>query len=355
MLIVATLALGLVWAGSARAQAPCTPSGVQGPGADLIKPIGRWMRKIDKNHVRLDIEEGRLHLRCAGEKSLVIHADYQITRDRVVYGIVTSVEFDEEDTEGQVENLSDAPFSFSFRLDEGTLLIRDLKCAVDEFYGKKWTGRFKAVEPEKPIRQAPPGTLHPPPQVPPSAPLSGSAATGSMVCPGSGAPCIGAGLGALAGAAVAGRRNALAGAATGAGTGAVAGGLIGNGIDQDQKKVEVDAATAQAATNAQALSLQDIVQLSASGTSDAIIINQIRTSNAVYILTGPDIVYLKQNGVRDTVILEMQATAASPDSLPPTSCVPCIPQTPPPPPPQAKLAKPEQAPEVFNFIFGYTR
>jgi hypothetical protein len=126
---------------------------------------------------------------------------------------------------------------------------------------------------------------------------------------------LGAGLGALTGAAVAGRHNALAGAAIGAGAGAVAGGLVGNGIDQDQKKAEARAAAATAAANARALSLQEIVQLTANGTSDSIIIGQIRSSGARYNLDGQQLLYLQQSGVREPVIMELQATAGRPVRL----------------------------------------
>jgi hypothetical protein len=127
----------------------------------------------------------------------------------------------------------------------------------------------------------------------------------------------------------------------------VAGGLIGHGMDQDQKKAEANAAAAQAAASARALSLPDIVQLSATGTSDTIIINQIRSSRAVYNLTGQDIVYLKNNGVREPVIYELQATAGRPVRqvyapqpvavIEQPAPVVYVQQPPPPPPPPASV------------------
>lgn len=49
--------------------------------------------------------------------------------------------------------------------------------------------------------------------------------------------------------------------------------------------------------------------------SDDIIINQIRSSGAAFHLTCSDICCCKQNGVSDTVILEMQATTVPPFRL----------------------------------------
>ncbi len=73
------------------------------------------------------------------------------------------------------------------------------------------------------------------------------------------------------------------------------------------------------------MGLQDVVTLTRNGTSDEIIINEVRTSGTVYHLSGDEIVWLKQNGVHDCVIEAMQATAAAP---PPVVYV----NEPPPPP-----------------------
>jgi hypothetical protein len=113
---------------------------------------------------------------------------------------------------------------------------------------------------------------------------------------------IGAGTGALIGRGP--------GALIGAGAGALAGGLIGNSVDQKQAQNRAQAAAqAQAVANQRALQLPDIVNMAATGTSDAIIINQIRSTGTVYNLSANDILYLRQNHISDVVISEMQATA----------------------------------------------
>jgi hypothetical protein len=109
--------------------------------------------------------------------------------------------------------------------------------------------------------------------------------------------------GALVGNAV-GRPGA--GAAIGAGLGAVTGGLIGNSKDKE----ELQQAQAMAARGP--LSLAEVIQMAQQHISDDIIIGQIRTTGSVYHLTPSDIVTLKQNGVSDVVVREMQLTATRP-------------------------------------------
>ncbi len=143
---------------------------------------------------------------------------------------------------------------------------------------------------------------------------------------------IGGGMfGALLGALVGGPRNAAAGAAIGGLAGATAGGLIGASEDRAERK----AAAAEAASRQPPLSLQDIVNLTASGVGDDVIITQIRASGAVYHLSAQDLMMLNNNGVQPSVIREMQATASRPVRQVYTA-VPVQPiyvVEPPPPPP----------------------
>lgn len=115
-------------------------------------------------------------------------------------------------------------------------------------------------------------------------------------------------IGALAGGAIgAVTHHPEAGALIGAAAGATGGGLVGAAVDNHQEKVAV-----QAAAQRRAMGLQDVVTLSRQGTSDDIIINNVRTSGTIFRLSGDEIVWLKQNGVHDCVIEAMQATAAGP-------------------------------------------
>src|SRR5436305_10979657 len=118
---------------------------------------------------------------------------------------------------------------------------------------------------------------------------------------------LGAGAGALIGSATG---HTGAGAAIGAGVGALAGGVTGNAVEESEKRTQ---AQIQAATAAQAraqLGLVDVATMSQQHISDSVIISQIRTTGSVYRLTATDINWLKENGVSDPVIMEMQATAS---------------------------------------------
>jgi hypothetical protein len=142
----------------------------------------------------------------------------------------------------------------------------------------------------------------------------------------------GGGLGAAAGALAAGPRHAGAGALVGGAIGAVAGGLTGAAIDNSEKK----AAARQAALLNPPLSLEDIVKLTSSGASDDVIITQIRTTGSVYHLGADHILWLQNNGVREPVIREMQATAYRPVravyTAVPAQPVYVVEPAPPPPP-----------------------
>jgi hypothetical protein len=56
--------------------------------------------------------------------------------------------------------------------------------------------------------------------------------------------------------------------------------------------------------------MTDVAQLAQQRVSDQVIINQIRTTGSVYHLSATDIVWLRDNGVSDAVIAEMQATGS---------------------------------------------
>jgi hypothetical protein len=108
---------------------------------------------------------------------------------------------------------------------------------------------------------------------------------------------IGAGTGALIGKH---SGNAGAGALIGAGAGALAGGVIGNSVDKSEARAE--------AARRQAMTLGDVVGMTQNHISDDVIISQIRSTGTVFRLTANDTIMLKQQGVSDAVVREMQAT-----------------------------------------------
>jgi hypothetical protein len=111
---------------------------------------------------------------------------------------------------------------------------------------------------------------------------------------------IGAGTGALIGSVT---HHAAGGALIGGAVGALAGGAIGSERDSQEKKAE-------AAARARALTLPEVAQMAQQRVSDAVIIGQIRSTGSVYHLSATDIAWLKENGVSDPVVMEMQATAS---------------------------------------------
>lgn len=118
---------------------------------------------------------------------------------------------------------------------------------------------------------------------------------------------LGAGAGALIGSATG---HTGAGAAIGAGVGALAGGVTGNAVEQSENRTKAEIQAATAAQARAQLGLVDVVTMSQQHISDSVVISQIRTTGSVYRLTPTDINWLKENGVSDPVIIEMQATAS---------------------------------------------
>jgi len=110
---------------------------------------------------------------------------------------------------------------------------------------------------------------------------------------------LGLGVGAIT-------HHPLAGAAIGAGAGALAGGAIGNAQDHAEAKAAANAA-AQAAAAHPPLTLEDVARMSQQHLSDAVIINEIRSTNSFYSLNADHVIWLKQMGVSDVVITEMQS------------------------------------------------
>jgi len=158
---------------------------------------------------------------------------------------------------------------------------------------------------------------------------------------------IGAGAGALMGAAVAGPRNAGAGALIGAAAGAITGGAIGNSIDQEQA-AELRAQAPQTyvrVQQGQPLTVSDIKALAEANVSDDVIISQIRNSHTVFHLSTSDIIDLHNVGVSENVINFMINTPSLYGTATPTGPVPgpnetVITETPPPPPAETVVVDP---------------
>lgn len=140
----------------ALALAICLASAGSSDAQEMSKMVGKWERKIGKNHVTLSIEDHRLHISCAGENVVTFHADYATTRDGVIYGVITSIEGDEDVEAEAAKTLFDAPFSFRYRIDEGALIIHDVKSSDADNKDDLLNGRFKAARPATTPIAAPP-------------------------------------------------------------------------------------------------------------------------------------------------------------------------------------------------------
>ena len=110
----------------------------------------------------------------------------------------------------------------------------------------------------------------------------------------------GAGIGAVAGAAIGGivghqSGHGLEGALIGGATGATAGGLLGSQSDR--------------AADADFLSVVDVAKMAREGTPDSVIISEIDRTRSRYNLNTETIQYLKDNNVSDRVVDHMLGTA----------------------------------------------
>jgi hypothetical protein len=119
---------------------------------------------------------------------------------------------------------------------------------------------------------------------------------------------IGAGIGAVVGKACG---NTGAGAVIGGILGLATGASIGNDIDRrEEHRAVQQVAAQQAEAQKRWPTLTQIQEMAANGVNDANIINEIRTTGAVYHLRAEDVLWLHKYGVSDGVIAEMQATTA---------------------------------------------
>jgi len=126
---------------------------------------------------------------------------------------------------------------------------------------------------------------------------------------------VGTALGTAVGAATG---RPLAGAAIGAAAGTATGALVGNDVDKQEQRNK-DFAQAAALADAQAaqqrMGITDVIALAKAGHRDEIIINQIRTTRSTFLLSAADLDLLKNNGVSDRVIAEMQAAQPRPGGV----------------------------------------
>jgi RNA polymerase sigma factor (sigma-70 family) len=106
------------------------------------RPVGNWERTFGPLQVNLRVKAERLTgtVDVAVEKqriSFVFDADYSVTRDGVLYGVITGMDIQgagqgtDLQEAGRIQvlitQLIDTPFSIRYRVDDGILTVKDVK------------------------------------------------------------------------------------------------------------------------------------------------------------------------------------------------------------------------------------
>jgi hypothetical protein len=109
------------------------------------KPVGTWERQTKEGHFLLTIKEDRLQIRFekSNEAMTTVDADYSVSRDGILFGVVIFAEKDLGSDEGS-EVKSDLPFCVRYRVDGDELTIRDGKISEGDL--DKLAGRYHRTE-----------------------------------------------------------------------------------------------------------------------------------------------------------------------------------------------------------------
>jgi RNA polymerase sigma factor (sigma-70 family) len=109
----------------------------------LQRPVGNWERTFGPLQVSLRIKTERLTgtvdmtVEKGARISFVFDADYSVTRDGVLYGIISGIDTQGAAAAGAFEDMGkvqfalsrmiDQPFSIRYRVDDGILTVKDVK------------------------------------------------------------------------------------------------------------------------------------------------------------------------------------------------------------------------------------
>ena len=118
--------------------------------------------------------------------------------------------------------------------------------------------------------------------------------------------------GAMIGAAVGDNNGEGAeGALIGGAIGLFSGAALGNSADREEAYWQAARQHQHAVRRAEAVSVADVVQMSQNGLSDNVIMNQIRQRGVQRKVQVPEVIFLHQQGVSESVITAMQQTATA--------------------------------------------
>jgi RNA polymerase sigma factor (sigma-70 family) len=122
------------------ADEPAAPAPAATVTQTVQRPLGTWERAFGPYQFTLHIEEDHLYGKVtfvdskSGKKiTVVLDGDYGVTRDSLLYGVITGVDVPEGGELEDVEDMgeySDQPFSFRYRLDGNTLTLKDVKLGI---------------------------------------------------------------------------------------------------------------------------------------------------------------------------------------------------------------------------------
>ena len=107
----------------------------------------------------------------------------------------------------------------------------------------------------------------------------------------------------------------IAGAAIGSAIGALTGASVGSGLDELDARNDARVRQAVYAQQAAGTTLQEILAMSDSGLSNQVINRHIRSNGYAGSLDAADLIALRQQGVSDAVIAELQDVSANPVRL----------------------------------------
>jgi RNA polymerase sigma factor (sigma-70 family) len=99
------------------------------------RPVGQWERVAGPYRMTLRVEADRLFgtfvaTDKGGKEEYVVEADYSVTKDCVLFGVVTGLDAGDAEATAEVHAAYvDQPFSVRFRVDGNVLTIKDVKCA----------------------------------------------------------------------------------------------------------------------------------------------------------------------------------------------------------------------------------
>ena len=149
--------------------------------------------------------------------------------------------------------------------------------------------------------------------------LSGCQGTGYHATKGT---AIGTGLGTIAGAVIGHQSgHGVGGAILGATAGAIAGNMVGDVADAEEERDAAIAHSHYMNSVERGLTNNDLIQMAQNGMGDEIIITAVETRGGRFRLDPNSLIYLKQHGVSDAVILAVQKVSASMPPPPHTTVI----------------------------------